>query len=243
MASSGLYTFGVDTENDDFIWEAFERVGRDASTLTANDMESARRSMAFMFMDWGNKGPNLWTVDEQTFTMTPDGATTSYNLPVNTIYVFENQVYTRQTYNGVQSDLIISAISRQEYTNIVQKLTSAARPTQYYLQRTITPAMFLWPVLAVGGSCTIRYQRMRAIQDPGEFFNTPEAPQRWADAIAAGLAARLAAKPALRGAAFTPDDYQSCMASARDAFTAATGEDRERVNFRFRPNTGMHFPG
>lgn len=238
MASSGLYTFGVDTEQIDFHTEAFERVGRDASTITANDLESSRRSLALMFMDWANKGPNLWTVDQQTINLLDDETTTSYDLPVSTIYVFPYQVFTRQTFNSIQTDLVISPISRQEYTTLVNKLQTGPRPTQYYLQRTITPAMFFWPLLESGGTCQVLYQRMRAIQDPGDFTATPDAPQRWADAIAAGLAARLAGKPALRGPNFGPDDMQRVQRDADAAFNAATTEDRERVPVRFQPNVG-----
>lgn len=243
MASSGLYTFGVDTEQIDFHTEAFERVGRDASTITANDLESSRRSLALMFMDWANKGPNLWTVDQQSITLLDDESTESYSLPVNTIYVFPYQVFTRQVFNSIQTDLTISPISRQEYTNLVNKLQVGPRPTQYYLQRTITPLLYPWPLLQTGGTCQLLYQRMRAIQDPGDFTATPEAPQRWADAISAGLAARLAGKPALRGPAFGGDDMQRVMREADAAFNAATTEDRERVTFRFQPNVGYLMDG
>lgn len=242
MASSGLYTFGVDTEQVDFVTEAFERVGRDASTIGANDMESASRSINFMFADWANKGPNLWAVDEQSITVLDDQTTTNYTLPVNTIFVFENEAYTRQTYNSIVTDLAISAISRQEYTLLVNKLQTGPRPTQYYVQRTITPAMYLWPLLQSGGVCEVRYQRMRALQDAGDFFQTPDAPQRWADAIASGLAARLAMKPALRGPGLGPNDIQAIMKSADMSFLAATGEDHERVTMRFQPNIGYGYP-
>lgn len=236
MASSETYTFGVDTESVDFITEAWERTGKDSSLISANDMETARRSMGFMFSDWANRGPNLWTVDEQSISLMDDETTTSYDLPINTIYVFPYQVFTRQFFQNTQTDLVISPISRQEYTTIVNKMDVGPRPTQYYLQRTITPQMYLWPLLQAGGTCEIRYQRMRAIQDPGEFSETPDAPQRWSDAIAAGLAVRLARKSA-------PDRIQDLQADADRAFSAATTEDRERVTVRFQPNIGYGIRG
>ncbi len=53
MTTSGTYTFG-DTEQIDIITEAYERVGRNPGTLSSNDIDSARRSINYMFSYWAN---------------------------------------------------------------------------------------------------------------------------------------------------------------------------------------------
>jgi hypothetical protein len=50
MTTSGTYNFGT-TEQIDIITEAYERVGRNPSSLASNDIDSARRSINYMFSD------------------------------------------------------------------------------------------------------------------------------------------------------------------------------------------------
>lgn len=45
MTTSGITTFGTNLETIDVITEAFERCGRTADSLSANDIDSARRSL------------------------------------------------------------------------------------------------------------------------------------------------------------------------------------------------------
>ena len=62
MTLTGTYDFGVNTELDSVIVEAYERMGREASDLSANDVQSAIRSLSYLCAEWANKGVNLWEV-------------------------------------------------------------------------------------------------------------------------------------------------------------------------------------
>ena len=219
MTTSGTYTFGIDTEAVDVITEAFERCGRDPSQISAQQLESANRSLMFMFSDWVNQGPNLFEIYQHTITLIPGDA--DYDLPTNTIYVTDG--FTRQIVNGVVTDLSVDAISRTEYWSIPNKTTSTSqRPNQYYLQRTITPVVYVYPVLQAGAACELRLNIMRMIQDVGAFANTLDAPQRAFDAIASGLAKRLATK-------YAPDRLAFLDGQAAESYARFIGEDRERV--------------
>ena len=55
MTTSGTYAFG-DIQQIDVITEAFERIGRNPASLSSNDIDSARRSLNFLFSDWSNNG-------------------------------------------------------------------------------------------------------------------------------------------------------------------------------------------
>jgi len=219
MTTSGTYAFG-DIQQIDVITEAFERIGRNPASLSSNDVDSARRSLNFLFSDWANQGPNLWEVDLVALPLS--AGTESYTLDVETVYIL--QAYTRTTSGGINTDLVISPISRSEYAAIPNKAQTSYRPTQFYFERTITPSLFLWPV-PQDDSVTLYYYRMKIQQDAGAFTDSMDAPNRWMEAIAAGLAAKLAVK-------FAPDRLSFLEGYASQAYDKAAAEDRERVPLR-----------
>lgn len=235
MSSSGTYAFGIDTDFDQILIEAFERVGREASSLSANDMMSGLRSVNYLFNDWGNKGPNLWAWETETVTLLDDG-TATYDLDIQTVNIFF--AVTRQTVNGQVTDLNLGVMSETEYASIPNKSLSASRPTQYKANRLVQPSITFWPVLQTGYACDVIVYRMRAIQDAGRLTNTPNFPQRWMEALASGIAFKLAQKPDMRGDKFNAATDMPVLAGNADrAFTAATGEDvQKRVPLRIMPN-------
>jgi len=219
MTTSGTYTFG-DTEQIDIITEAYERVGRNPATLSSNDIDSARRSINYMFSDWANNGPNLWAVDLQSITLTP--GTLYYDLEPRTVSIL--QVYTRTMSGAQATDLMMSPISRAEYDAIPNKAQLGQRPFQYYFQRTITPRLYIWQAPELAG-VTLFYHRMKIQEDAGAFTDSMDAPNRWMEAIAAGLAAKLSVK-------FAPDRLEFLQGLADGAYTRAAAEDREKVPLR-----------
>jgi hypothetical protein len=224
MTTSGTYTFGS-SEQIDIIDEAYERIGRNPGTISAQDQLSATRSLNYLFSDWANNGPNLWEVELVTLPLT--AGVKSYTLDVQTVYIL--QAYTRTLSGGQTQDLMIQAISRGEYAAIPQKDQDGARPTQFYFQRTSTPSLYLWPVPR-DDSVTLYYYRMKIQQDAGALTDTLDIPNRWMEAMAAGLAAKLAVK-------FAPDRLQYLQQMADAAYERAAAEDRERVPLRVTIDT------
>jgi hypothetical protein len=222
MTTSGSYLFS-DTDQTDIITEAFERIGRDPSSITSNDLDSARRSLNFMFSEWANNGPNLWKVELLTLPLIVGQQ--SYTLDQSVIYI--TQAATRTTSSGVNTDLMINPISRAEYLALPNKAQTAQRPTQYYLERTNPPTLKVWPLPQSAGT-ELLYYVMRTQQDAGTFLNSLDAPGRLLEAIAAGLAAKLAVK-------FAPDRAAMMTEMAVNAYRTAIAEDRERVAVRFLP--------
>lgn len=219
MTTSGQYDFGS-SEQIDIITEAFERVGRNPASLSSNDIDSARRSINYLFSDWSNDGPNLWAIDLVALPLV--AGQQSYVLDEETVYIV--QAATRTTAGGVNTDLVIQPISRAEYLALPNKAQAAQRPTQFYFQRTSTPSVFVWPV-PQDDSVTLLYYRMKIQQDAGAFTDSMDAPNRWMEAIASGLAAKLAVK-------FAPDRLQYLQGLADVAYARAKAEDRERVPLR-----------
>ena len=66
MATSGTYSFNLDLS--DILEEAYERAGLELRS--GYDYRTARRSLDLMFLEWQNKGLNLWTVQETSQTLT-----------------------------------------------------------------------------------------------------------------------------------------------------------------------------
>lgn len=226
MTLSGATDFWFTTQAVDIIIEAYERIGMFGGQISGNQMDSAVRSLQYLFTDYSNKGINLWKVELQS-TVPLSANQSTITLSQDVIEVL--QVYTRTTSNGVNNDLILTPISRAEYAALPNKAQTSTRPTQYYFERTITPTLYLWQ-LPQDNTVSLYYYVMRMQDDIGALSNTVDAPQRWADAIAAGLAAKLAVK-------FAPDRMDVLQALADKAFAAATIEDTENVPMRIAPDT------
>lgn len=225
MTTSGTYNFGIATEQMDVLMEAWERCGKYGSQLSGNDYDSARRSLAFLMQsDWSNRQPNLWTITQRSLALTQGQE--SFTMNPYDIYITE--AFTRTTSGGINQDLIISPMSRSEYAAIPNKAQQSNRPTQFYLQRTITPVTWLWPT-PQDGAVTLFYNVAVMVQDPGALSNTLDAPNRWFDALAAELAARLAIK-------WAPDRATMLRGEADKAYAAAAAEDTENVPMRVTPD-------
>lgn len=224
MVLSGTTTFGIQTEQQSVIDEAYERIGREASMLSTNDIDSAIRSLSYLFTQFANQGVNLWKVSLISEPLTV--GLQSFALNSNNVDVL--QVYKRRTNGGITTDTMLSEISRAEYAAIPNKQQQGDGPTQYYFERTITPTMYLWQTPQTT-EYTLYMYCMLMQDDPGNPTNTLDAPQRWFDAIASGLAARLAVK-------WAPDRLEMLKMEAADAYRLAAAEDTEKVPTRIVPD-------
>ncbi len=210
MASSGTYVWQPDV--GEVIEESFERCGIDPATLTGRHMRSARRSFNYLFTEWANDGIHLWAVEQVTLALVASTAT--YNCGTGTIAVLEMVVRR----DGV--DTPVHPMGRDEYLAIPNK-TSEGLPNRFYLNRDVaTPTLTFWNV-PENATDTIIYYRMRQLQDITTSTETPDAPVRWQEAIAAGLAAKLAEK-------YAPDREGPLRGKAAAQLKLAKQEDRQR---------------
>ena len=127
------YTTGTTQFNLDFAElaeEAWERAGREMRS--GYDLRTARRSMNLMTIEWANRGLNMWTIEEGSFTLTP--GLNTYALPNDTVDLLDHVIRTGGNEASTQADLTISRISVSTYATIPNKLTQA-RPIQVWIQR------------------------------------------------------------------------------------------------------------
>jgi hypothetical protein len=128
MTTSGTATFNLDLT--EIVEEAFERAG--SELRTGYDLRTARRSLNLLFADWANRGINMWTFEQGTFTLTQGLAT--YALPTDTVDLLEHVIRTGGGNVATQADLTITRISVSTYATIPNKLQQA-RPIQVWFQR------------------------------------------------------------------------------------------------------------
>ncbi len=215
MTVSGSTDFELDVA--DYIEEAFERCGLEVRT--GYDLKTAKRSMNLMFADWANRGLNQWTIEQRTFTVTSNDG--DYDLGTDVIDILSLVVRRSGT------DYALDRISRDEYLNIPTK-TTQARPTQYFVDRQITPVLKMWP-LPDNSTDVIIYDALTRLDDADTYTKTLGVPFRFYPALAAGLAYYISVKRA-------PDRMQMLKALYEEERNRAMDEDRDRASFRVAPD-------
>lgn len=220
MTTSGTASF--DLNIDDLVEESYERLGM--RMTSGNQLKTARRSMNLLFLDWANRGLNLWTIEQATLSIAQGD--NELALPVDTVNVLTAVV--RDPSASPIIDININRISRAEYLNVPDK-TTEARPAQFYVERTNAPKVYLYP--AADKAYTLLYYRIRRIQDAGDYTNTTDINFRFLPCLVAGLSYYLSLK-------FAPDRIAVMKQLYEEEFARAAAEDRDTASFFIVPDVG-----
>jgi len=170
-------------------------------------------------------------VATETITGATSGATTTVSAAISlttiqsTIDVLSAVIRTG-TGSG-QTDVAISRISRDAYINIATK-NSSSRPTQFYVDRLITPSIKLWPT-PDNNTYTLVYDKLTRIDDVDNPQNTVDVPFRFYPCLSAGLAYYISLKRA-------PQRTQILKAVYEEEFERAAAEDRDRASLSLTPS-------
>jgi hypothetical protein len=230
--TSGTYNFGSLLNNEKILREAWERCGKTPATMGLEQSQSLLRSMDLLFIEFANRGINLFAVYEDEIVLVPGVG--DYTLPGFVARMLQVVVQGPLSTPN-QQDLLITPISRAEWAALPNKLELQERPVEFYFERTDPPIMHFWGV-PKNASYRILYWALRFSQDAGALINTPDAADRWLDAICAGVAARAARK-------YAPAMVDALKAEYIEAFGYAAGEDVEHVNFRYAPDFSCYYDG
>ena len=220
MATSGTKTFSLSI--GDAIEEAFELAG--IELRTGYDAETARRSLNIMFADWSNRGVNLWTIEQVTTNITAGTASytfNSYDIDILTAVIRQTDSSNNQT------DLQIERIGRSEYLNIPNK-ESKGRPTQYFVDRQISPVVNLWPTPDDAATYKLVTYNVQRIDDVSTSAEDPEIPSRFMPCLTSGLAYYIAMKKNPERVGLLKQQYEQ-------DFKLAADEDSPRVSLRLTP--------
>ena len=222
MTTSSSTNFEIDVA--EYIEEAFERCGLEVRT--GYDLQTAKRSLNIMLAEWANRGLNQWTIEQRTQALTANDS--DYSLGTDVIDVL-SVVVRRST-----TDFSMSRISRDTYLAIPNKTTNG-RPTQFFLDRQITPNLKIWPA-PENSTDVIHYDALTRIQDADGATNTMEIPFRFYPCLTAGLAYYISMKKA-------PDRIQLLKTVYEEEFERAMGEDRDRSSFTVTPQLNYYKVG
>jgi hypothetical protein len=215
MTTSGSRDFNLDVA--EIIEEAYERCGLEVRT--GYDARTARRSLNLMLADWANRGLNLWTMAEANIPLVAGDA--SYVLANDVVDILDVVVRSQGT------DYEVERISRTEYFTLPNKNTTG-RPSQFFLERTITPTLYLW-ASPDNSTDVLRYYYIRRMQDADALTNTTDIPFRFLPCMVAGLAYYMAMKRA-------PERLGILKSVYDEEFQRAADEDIDRVPLKLVPS-------
>ena len=231
LRTTNSTTFNLDFS--EIIEEAFERCGQELRS--GYDFRTARRSMNLMLMEWGNRGVNLWTVEQGQIALSP--GVSGYTFPVDTVDLLDQVIRTGTGQN--QFDVTITRISGSVYAAIPNK-NATGRPVQVWIDRLTGatnadgsiqyPLVYVWPVPDNSTAYTFVYWRLRRMYDVGSGPTGQDVPYRFLPCMIAGLAYHLALK--LPG---SETRIPMLKAMYDELWQAAADEDRDKSPLRFVP--------
>ena len=224
MAVSGTKSFEPDVA--EYIEEAFERCG--IELRTGYDLRTATRSLNLMLAEWANRGLNQWTIKQNAIPMLT--GTITYNLdPTNSTAAIDVlDVFVREQFQGTNTDIPLSRMSRAEYSHLATK-TTTGKPNQFFVDKQLSPTITVWPQPDKNNTYTLFVNVLTRMDDAGGGANSLQMPFRFYPCLTAGLSYYLALKKA-------PEKVQMLKQLYDEEFERALSQDEERASFRISPD-------
>lgn len=225
MATSGTYTFNPSL--GELTVYAYQLIGVRPTALLQEHLDAARTATNMMFTRWSNQGVNLWQVDLVTVSLIQGTAT--YNVDANTVTMLDAYI----EYGSPAIDRVILPISRTEYASYPNK-TQQGFPTTFWFDRLLSPTVTLWPV-PDGTQTSLKYYRVIRLQDANLAGNQElDIPPIWLEAMAYGLAERLAM-------IWAPEKVQIMKPMADEAYQIAAAQNVETAQQYISPQISGYF--
>ena len=223
MSTSGTYTFNPSL--GELTVYAYNLIGVRPTALLQEHMEAARMASNLMLSRWSNQGVNLWAVDLETVVLQQGQQT--YSVPADTVMILDAYVSFAGGSGGV-TDRIILPISRTEYASYPNK-SQEGFTTTYWFDRLLSPTITLWPVPDGVSAQTLKYYRVKRLQDSNlQNGEQVEIPYLWMEAFAYGLAQRLAM-------VWSPEKVTILKPMADEAYMIAAEQNVEQAQQYISP--------
>jgi hypothetical protein len=228
LTTTGTYVFAPSAA--DLVLSAYGMIQIRRTELSTQHLQDAAMAMSLLMVDISNRAPNRWTLETQTQLLTAGVPT--YTLSNRTLAIALASIST--TSGGVTTDRVIGPLSATEYASIPVK-SQQARPTSYMFSLLSTPTISLWPTPDNADTYTLTLTTFRQLQDADlTSGQTLDAPYRFLDAIATGLAARLASS-------YRPEREAVLDTKYEQKFNLAAMTDQEDVPLYVSPMMGVYF--
>ena len=226
MATSGTTTFNLDI--GDILDEAYDLCGMEMRT--GYDFKSAKRTLNLVFLEWQNKGLNLWAVEQNTQTLT--AGTSSYALPSSALDVVDAFIRTDAGNVDKQFDQRLNRISRTQYNHQATKLNQS-KPSQFFVDKNVgTSNIVLWSTPDSAQTYTLVYDYIARVEDAGNpSINNADVPTRYLPCLTYAIAYNIATKhdEALQRVPLLKQRYDELWAEVSEA-------DREKATVKFVPD-------
>ena len=223
MATSGTRTFTLAV--DEIIEEAFSRIGGEPQT--GKEAQQGRRSLNLLLQEWLNRSVQLWTVTTSSQSLTAN--TSSYTLNSHTVDI-EEAVIRKTNSDSTFTDFELERISRDDYLNIPNK-SDTGRPSQYFLDKQLTPVVFLYPT-PDDSTDVFRFNERRRIEDNTDSTENVDIPDRFLPCAISGLAYYLA----LKRPQIEVPRRQELKMLYEEEFNRAMQDNREKVALLIKPD-------
>jgi hypothetical protein len=172
-----------------------------------------------------SEGLILRTVTQQTFTLT--AGTAEYAMPASALDVDTGHPYV----SGGGIDVPLTEYSRDQYMSLTVK-TFTGQPTAYYVEKTATIQVFLYPV-PDGAWTTMTLPVVSLLNDLNVGTDTTGLMAKYLRAVTLGVAADLAL-------ALLPSRAPLLYQQFEEAKNIARNDDTERGSLRLIPDYGNY---
>ena len=230
MATSGTTTFNLDLS--DIMEEAYELCG--LTMRSGYDYRTARRALNLIFLEWQNKGLNLWKIEQATQTLT--AGTSSYAAETSALEIVDAFLRTDSGNTDKQFDQQLTRISRTEYNHQAKKLLQS-KPTQFFADKgTSVINIVLWATPDDAQTYTLVYDYIKRIEDAGSVAsNNADVPARYLPCLTYALAYNIACKEpdAMNRVPMIKQRYNELWQEVSES-------DRERAAVKFVPGNNVY---
>jgi len=230
MATSGTTTFNLDLS--DIMEEAYDLCG--LVMRSGYDYNTARRALNLIFLEWQNKGLNLWKIEQATQALT--AGTSSYAANSAAIEIVDAFIRTDASDTVKQFDQQLTRISRTQYNHQAKKLNQS-KPTQFFVDKgTSSINIVLWSTPDDAQTYTLVYDFISKIEDAGQpASNNADVPARYLPCLTYALAYNIACKhpESTPKVPMIKQRYDELWNEVSDA-------DRERAAVKFVPDGSVY---
>ena len=230
MATSGTTTFNLDLS--EIMEEAYELCG--LTMRSGYDYRTARRALNLIFLEWQNKGLNLWKIEQATQALT--AGTSSYAAETSALEIVDAFLRTDSGNTDKQFDQQLTRISRTEYNHQAKKLLQS-KPTQFFADKgTSGINIVLWATPDDAQTYTLVYDYIKRIEDAGSVAsNNADVPARYLPCLTYALAYNIACKEpdAMNRVPMIKQRYNELWQEVSES-------DRERAAVKFVPGNNVY---
>ena len=230
MATSGTTTFNLDLS--DIMEEAYDLCG--LVMRSGYDYNTARRALNLIFLEWQNKGLNLWKIEQDTQALT--AGTSSYAANSAAIEIVDAFIRTDASDTVKQFDQQLTRISRTQYNHQAKKLNQS-KPTQFFVDKgTSSINIVLWSTPDDAQTYTLVYDFISKIEDAGQpASNNADVPARYLPCLTYALAYNIACK-------HPESTVKVPMIKQRydELWNEVSDADRERAAVKFVPDGNVY---